>query len=373
MPEFAVMEALPDSSWAVEAYHELDLAHTLEVFGEDLTMSVERVRNYLRSAESGLHVLLLAVAGTPASPGPGRFGCALAPEQPARVLGAALFALPTADNQHLLDDLFLTVAAASRRQGIGSALLEHVRRIAADNGRDIVLTWSEHLAGSASDTLPQLNAPTGSGSVPVDGNVRFLQERGFELAQVERQSRLVLPTPADLVQRLRTDAEAVAAGDYRIVSWRGEVPEDLLDSVAVLYQAMSTDAPLGEIDFRAENWDAERLRLHDRRLLLTGELVQTIAVSRSTDEVAGITVLFVPQASPERPEQYTTVVLEAHRGHRLGLWIKAANLELLEAGFPQARYIDTWNADENSHMLAINTMLGYRPHGATGGWQLRLR
>lgn len=373
MLEFTLVEAHPDSSWALEAYHELDVAHTLEVFGEDLTMSVDRVRNYLLSQESGLHGLLLAVAGTvPASERPGRFGLPPAPEQPVPVLGAAQFTLPTADNQHLVDDLFLTVAATSRRRGVGTALLDQVCRIAEVSGRDTVLTWSEHLLAPATAALPQLTAPTGSGSVPVDGNVRFLQARGFELAQVERQSRLVLPTPSGLLERLHAEAEAVAGRDYQVVSWRGEVPEEHLDAVAKLYQAMSSDAPVGDIDFRTENWDAERVREHDRRLLLTGDLIQTIALSRASGEVAGLTVLFVPEASPERPEQYTTVVLESHRGHRLGLWIKSANLKLLEDGFPQARYIDTWNADENGHMLAINTALGYRPHGATGGWQRRL-
>lgn len=372
MPESAVVEALPDSSWAVDAYHELDLAHCLEIFGEDLTMSADRTRIFLSEEDTGLHGLLLAVAGPPPATAAGRFGLPLAPDRPVPVLGVALFTLPTADNQHLVDDLFITVAAAHRRRGLGTALFEQVRRIAQEHRRDTVLTWSEHLIAPATAALPQLTAPTGSGSVPVDGTVSFLRATGFELAQVERQSRLDLPTPSGLLDRLSTEAEAVASPDYRIVSWRGAVPEEHLEAVAVLYQAMSTDAPVGEIDFRAEAWDAERLRAHDRRLLLSGDLVQTIALSRSTGEVAGITVLFVPEASPERPEQYTTVVLDAHRGHRLGLWTKAANLALLEAEFPQARYIDTWNADENDHMLAINTAIGYRPHGFTGGWQQKL-
>jgi GNAT superfamily N-acetyltransferase len=372
MPEFAVVEARPESAWAVDAYHDLDLAHSLDVFGEDLTMSVDRTRVFLAEEDAGLHVLLLAVAGpSPATP-TGRFGLPLAPDLPAGVLGAALFSLPTADNQHLLDDLFIIVAASSRRQGVGTALLEEVRRIGKRHGRDTVLTWSEHLIAPAAPALPQLAAPTGSGSVPVDGTVGFLQAMGFELAQVERQSRLDLPTPSGLLGGLRADAEAVAGSRYRVDSWRGQVPEQHLEGVAELYRAMSTDAPVGEIDFRTENWDAERLLAHDRRLLLTGDLLQTIALSRANGDVAAITVLYVPQTSPHRPEQFTTVVLDAHRGHRLGAWIKAANLAALEAAFPQARYVDTWNADENSHMLAINTALGYRPHGVTGAWQARL-
>jgi len=367
-----VVEGAPDSPWAVDAYHELDLAHSLEVFGEDMTISAERTREFLSSQDSGLHVLLLAIGATAAPSRPGRFGLPLAPDSPVEVHGVALLTLPTADNQHLVDDLFVMVAADGRRRGVATALLDQVRRIARESGRDTILAWSEHRTTPASAELPQLAPPTGTGSVPIDGNVGFLRAAGFELVQVERMSRLELPTPAGLLERLAAQAEEAAGASYRVVSWLGEVPEPYLEPVAALYAAMSTDAPQGGIDFREEKWDAERVRRHDRELLQSGELVQTLALSRDDGRAAGHTVMFVPVASPHRPEQHNTVVLAAHRGHRLGLWIKAANLALLEEEFPRARHIDTWNADENSHMLAINTAIGYRQLGVTGAWQLRL-
>jgi GNAT superfamily N-acetyltransferase len=372
MLEFSAVEARPDSSWAIEAYHGLDVAHSLEVLGEDLTMSAERTRAFLASEETGLRVLLLAVAGPPPSGPPGRLGLPPAPTSPREVLGVALFSLPTADNQHLVDDLFIMVAAEARRHGVATALLQQVLRIAHDRGRDTVLAWSERRIGPDADALPQLAAPTGSGTIPADGNALFLQAMGFELAQVERQSRLQLPVPGQLLENLRSQAEAAAGGGYRIVSWRGEVPVPYLEPVADLYGAMSTDAPVGGVDFRAEHWDAERVLRHDRELLLSGELVQTIALSSATGQAVAHTALFVPLASPERPEQHNTVVLSEHRGHRLGLWVKASNLAFLATEFPQARHIDTWNADENSHMLAINTALGFRPHAVTGAWQIRV-
>lgn len=34
--------------------------------------------------------------------------------------------------------------------------------------------------------------------------------------------------------------------------------------------------------------------------------------------------------------------------------------------------VHTWNAGENSHMLAINTALGFRPVSLEGVWEKRM-
>jgi hypothetical protein len=65
-------------------------------------------------------------------------------------------------------------------------------------------------------------------------------------------------------------------------------------------------------------------------------------------------------------------VVAEHRGNRLGLLIKAANLRAARQRWPTARSVLTWNAVENRHMLAINTLLGFKPAGYEGEWQKRL-
>ena len=70
--------------------------------------------------------------------------------------------------------------------------------------------------------------------------------------------------------------------------------------------------------------------------------------------------------------QDDTLVLSEHRGRRLGMLVKAANLQRLAVEQPAARRVGTWNAEENSHMLAINVALGFRPAGGSGEWQARL-
>ena len=64
--------------------------------------------------------------------------------------------------------------------------------------------------------------------------------------------------------------------------------------------------------------------------------------------------------------------MPGHRGRRLGMLVKAANLRRLTGELPAVRRVDTWNAEENAWMLAINVALGFRPSGGAGEWQLAL-
>ncbi|HEX2498098.1 MAG TPA: GNAT family N-acetyltransferase [Actinomycetes bacterium] len=81
-------------------------------------------------------------------------------------------------------------------------------------------------------------------------------------------------------------------------------------------------------------------------------------------------------ARPVREEthgwQEDTLVLPAHRGHRLGLRIKIDNLLQVRTYEPALRLVDTWNADANSHLIAINEALGYRPVSRHSEWELQL-
>ena len=65
-------------------------------------------------------------------------------------------------------------------------------------------------------------------------------------------------------------------------------------------------------------------------------------------------------------------MLRPHRGHRLGMALKAANLLWLREREPGVKRIVTWNADSNSHMIEINERLGFRPLDRWHEWQLHL-
>ena len=57
--------------------------------------------------------------------------------------------------------------------------------------------------------------------------------------------------------------------------------------------------------------------------------------------------------------QQDTLVMREHRGHGLGLRMKAAGTLALMEGSPATTSVRTWNADDNAPMLAVNHALGF--------------
>lgn len=163
-------------------------------------------------------------------------------------------------------------------------------------------------------------------------------------------------------------ALAAASDDYRLVGWRQRAPDELVDSLAVAHERMSVDAPSGAISYELEPWDAARVREVEERAVAAGRTNLKVAAVAPDGEVAGFTEFSLLPDSPA-VEQWDTIVLAAHRGHRLGLRLKLANLVALADADPARNRVVTWNADENEHMLAINVALGFRPFALESAWQ----
>lgn len=164
---------------------------------------------------------------------------------------------------------------------------------------------------------------------------------------------------------------------YRIASIsipetaEGPTPE-WLDAVAELYRRMSVDVPQGGLELEEEAWDAERVRRRDQRLVKAEQdYVLTAAEHVPSGRLVAFTIIKSPQGKPAAYQDETLVHGE-HRGKRLGLWVKAANLEHLAREHPKVERIHTWNADENEHMLAINLRIGFRAASLEGAWQRKL-
>lgn len=237
------------------------------------------------------------------------------------------------------------VHPAARRRGHGSALLRHEAARAAAAGRSVLS--GKVVTGSAGEAFV-----VAAGATPGLVDVRRVQY----LAKIE----------AGKVAELRRSA-ARAADGYSLVRWTGDVPEQYLGPLARVINAFE-DAPRGE-GVQPEAWDADRVRertgAHVRAGLLRNHSVA--ALHDATGEMAAYTGIIVDPAAPTWGFQELTAVIRGHRGHRLGLLVKTAMLELLAEVEPQVELIMTSNAAANDHMIAVNRQLGYEVAGA--GWR----
>jgi GNAT superfamily N-acetyltransferase len=267
--------------------------------------------------------------------------------------------------------LLVDVVPALRGRGIGAALLAAGEELAAEGGRTVVTTYTEHPVQSLPEDGSWVHAPVGSAGLPAnDPGVRFALRHGYRLGQIERSSELPLPLPA--VREAALASTAATATGYHVVSWLGSAPDHLLAAFATLKERMVVDVPQTGIALDREAWTGERVRAHERELAARGEpLLVTVAQHDSTGELAAYTEIAVP-SDGEKAEQYDTLVAAAHRGHRLGTLVKLHNIHELARHAPHIRRLLTWNADENTPMIAINRAFGFRPHALTGTWQKTL-
>ncbi|MCP4228297.1 MAG: GNAT family N-acetyltransferase, partial [Actinomycetia bacterium] len=77
---------------------------------------------------------------------------------------------------------------------------------------------------------------------------------------------------------------------------------------------------------------------------------------------AAMPMILLHRDRPQIAYQGDTGVLAAHRGKRIGRWIKAANYQLVRQSHPELSAIETYNAQSNAWMLDINVAMGFRPH-----------
>ncbi|MEU8174363.1 GNAT family N-acetyltransferase [Microbispora hainanensis] len=264
------------------------------------------------------------------------------------VTGGYLLHFPQDDNTHLAL-LRLMTRPDRRREGIGGALLDHAIGRAREEGRRV-------LVGEA--------AADGPGTA-------FAKARGFSPASTETRLVLDLRT-ADWsgLELLRARAVRHATG-YSLERWAGPTPDDLLGDMARLTEGMN-DEPLGDLAMEDQRWTADRVRAREEMLARAGQRTYTmIARQTAGGEPAGFTQLIV---DAERPggwgRQSSTTVLAPHRGRRLGLVLKLANITWFRACEPSVERVITWNSVANPQMLAINEAMGFEVFDTWHQWQL---
>lgn len=269
---------------------------------------------------------------------------------------SVLTRLPVHDNLTLAN-VALRVHPDHRRRGYGRSVAAAVGELLRADGRRKVLF--------------EVPAATRT-SVPSEGEF-FAASLGARRMTLEKRRMLDVTSVSDArIGALLDDARAAAAG-YSVIAWRGRSPERFVAGMAALRALMSTDPPQGELELEPEPWDAARLVEVERSVLARGRQVLVVAARHDrTGELVGYTNIGVPAGGGPVGYQWDTIVRGDHRGHRLGLLVKLENLRELRAQLPEVRYLNTWNDDENSYMLAVNERLGYRIMEGWSEWQLDL-
>ncbi|MEV0645313.1 GNAT family N-acetyltransferase [Phytomonospora sp. NPDC050363] len=266
------------------------------------------------------------------------------------IVGTVRVELPKHDNRTLAD-IEVAVVPAHRRRGIGSALFEHVAERVAELGRTSI--------------LGVVNQPIGADEVP---GYAFASKFGLTRRNVEMRRILPLPLPEGLLDRLEAKA-AAKVGGYRLHAWSGACPEEYAEQYANLKSLLMSEAPNGEMDYEPEVWDVARLRADEKKTEAQGRDLLTVIAVAPGGEIAGHTQLALTREGESRVYQWDTLVLPEHRGHRLGLALKVANLRALVAGYPGRSGVETWNAVQNGPMVSVNLELGFREVERYEEWQ----
>jgi GNAT superfamily N-acetyltransferase len=250
------------------------------------------------------------------------------------IMGGVEVAYPQADNTHMAQ-VWLIVRPECRRRGVGSALLDTVVRQIRQWGRRLLTTVV--VEGS-------------------DGGV-FVERLGLQCVLSEVRSIL---TMAEVDWEQITTLAAASHPGYSLRYWLDELPEEWMQGYAHALGAMN-DAPVGGLEKEPVTYSLaavrERVTLHHAR---GNRFHRLIAVHDASGEVAGLTEVLRCRTYQTRADQGDTCVAPAHRGHGLGLWLKAAMLLRLREAEPGLVDIQTWNAESNRHMLAVNDAHGYR-------------
>jgi GNAT superfamily N-acetyltransferase len=244
------------------------------------------------------------------------------------------------DNPHLAWT-GLVVHPEDRRRGHGSAMLHHLRDEARALGRSSL----------------------GIDAWDAEGPLAFAARHGFERKSAAINRRQFLDQIDEgVIQRMYDEATQLAAS-YELVRLVGRTPPEMLEAVAEMAASIN-DAPTDDLDIEDEVFPPERVSAYEEVAIARKQrFYRMLARHRDTGELAGHTVVAVEEERPAIGHQHDTTVVRAHRGHRLGLLLKAGMLLWLAELEPQLATIDTWNAESNDHMIAVNEQLGYRVLG----------
>jgi GNAT superfamily N-acetyltransferase len=236
------------------------------------------------------------------------------------------------------------VDVTERRRGVGRALVERLEQTARNDSRSLMM---------------------GDAILPFDQREghpyrRFAEACGFELCDYQVVRHLPLPVPDEQIREWIDEAAPHHPG-YRLETFVGAVPDDLVPSLCVLLGQLAVDAPSGTVEFEEETITAQRYAEMVASAKAMGRVrYETVALTPDRQVVAQSTLALSLEHNTT-VYQWGTFVHREHRGHRLGLGTKAVNLRAVEAARSDLTRVVTENGETNGHMVSINERMGFVP------------
>lgn len=243
----------------------------------------------------------------------------------------------------------LNVVAGWRRRRIGSTLLRLMAEYGAEHGRT-------HIHGRVRSPIP-----AGAAFAAAMGGVPGLEQRESELD--------LACLDVEMIDRWIAEGPTHAPG-YEVFFMTDGYDRPYLPAIVETYDAMD-DMPHDDLQAGTQRKTLEQLVGADAMLAGSGEARwSAFAREVGSDRFAGVTDIFLRSWDPVVVNQGNTGVLPAHRGRRLGWWLKAAMARKIVDEVPEARIVRTGNAFSNAHMLAINDAMGFAVTSVTTTWEL---
>ena len=244
-----------------------------------------------------------------------------------------------------------------QRRGFGSQMLALLVAEAHGRGRRILnaeASWAYDVG------------PDGAG----EAGPEFARAHGFALGLSDVKRRAELPVAVERLDALAAEAASHHAA-YELRSWTGPVPDDLAVGWVRLESTLTTQAPTGELELEPEKADVALLREAEAVTAEQGRTKFNTVALDGRGEVVAYSDIVTTVHEPGRAYQWGTLVRRDARGRRLGLAVKVANLRLLQRESPGLSELITYNAEVNSHMIAVNEQLGFVPVARLGEFQRR--
>jgi GNAT superfamily N-acetyltransferase len=255
-------------------------------------------------------------------------------DEPGRIVG---FGFLTQESGTDSAEVWVGVHPGFRRAGIGSALLAEVEAEARRRGRTTLQSWTDNARLEPGET------PAVHSEAP---DAAFAAARGYELAHLQWCSVLDLRQADGPAPQMESGLQDP---DYELVGWEGACPQEYAESMADLLERM-----------RAEERAREQIGL---------SLVTTAVLHRPSGRLVGHSDIESFRELPQAAYQRNTLIHPDHRGRRLALALKAANVSRLLRVAPTTERLYTWSDQENTAIQRANEELGFVPVSTHPCWQ----